>query len=124
MRSAVVTAVRSLGPLAASPQHPIKPPNADVPMRSQRSPKLVKEFIPAVQPAIRAPRNRNQLSRRERQQPSPPAELGAISGTILRPANRSAESGWAELVRIENLLDKDPQRSFESAEQVVNGDDG
>ena len=60
------------------------------------------------------------------EQPPAPAKPGslAIARTVLRPANGSAEARGAKVVGVENLFDKNAQRTLEGAEYVVHGDDG
>jgi hypothetical protein len=79
-----------------------------------------------VQPAIGAPCHRNQSPSGEREKAPAPAKAGVIAVTraILRPANGSAEARRAEIVGVEDLLDKNTKYSLEGAEYVVHGDNG
>src|SRR5258706_1694784 len=93
-------------------------------MWRERPPNFVKEFVPAVQSAISTPGHWNQSPSGNRQQPTAIAEAPTITRAVLRPANGPAEARRAEIVGVENLLDKNAERPLERAEDVVHGDNG
>src|ERR1700681_301771 len=103
-----------------------KPRDADVAVGGEWPPELIKKLVPTVQSVVSALRYWNQPPGGDSEEPSALAESrrSAITWPVLRPPDGAAEASWPEIVRVENLFDKNPQRSFESAEHVVHGDDG
>src|SRR5207237_5737956 len=66
-----------------------------------------------------ATRYRSESSARNGQQSPSKAKMRAVQWSILCPANRSADPTRPEIVAINNLFDKHPQRAFECAKHIV-----